>query len=157
MQKGHITKYQPFPPINLPDRQWPSRTITSAPTWCSVDLRDGNQALAIPMSVAEKLEMFKLLVQIGFKEIEVGFPAASQIEFDFIRRLIEENHIPADVTIQVLVQAREELIERTFESIHGAKRPSFISTTQLRHCNAGSYSAWENRKSSPSPHAARNW
>ncbi len=122
MQKGRITKYQPFPPIDLPDRQWPSRTITSAPIWCSVDLRDGNQALAIPMSVTEKLEMFKLLVQIGFKEIEVGFPAASQIEFDFIRRLIEENHIPDDVTIQVLVQAREELIERTFESIQGAKK-----------------------------------
>lgn len=122
MQKGHITKYQPFPPIDLPDRQWPSRTITSAPTWCSVDLRDGNQALAIPMSVAEKLQMFKLLVEIGFKEIEVGFPAASQIEFDFIRRLIEENLIPDDVTIQVLVQAREELIERTFESIRGAKK-----------------------------------
>lgn len=122
MQKGHITKYQPFPPIDLPDRQWPSRTITNAPIWCSVDLRDGNQALAIPMSVIEKLEMFKLLVQIGFKEIEVGFPAASQIEFDFIRRLIEEDHIPDDVTIQVLVQAREELIARTFESIRGAKK-----------------------------------
>ncbi len=122
MQKGHITKYQPFPPIDLPDRQWPSRTITNAPIWCSVDLRDGNQALAIPMSVAEKLQMFKLLVEIGFKEIEVGFPAASQIEFDFIRRLIEEELIPDDVTIQVLVQAREELIERTFESIRGAKK-----------------------------------
>ena len=122
MQKGRITKYQPFPPIDLPDRQWPSRTITSTPAWCSVDLRDGNQALAIPMSVAEKLQMFKLLVDIGFKEIEVGFPAASQIEFDFIRRLIEEGHIPDDVTIQVLVQAREELIGRTFESIQGAKK-----------------------------------
>ncbi len=122
MQKGRITKYQPFQPIYLPDRQWPSRTIGAAPTWCSVDLRDGNQALAIPMSVAEKLEMFKLLVRTGFKEIEVGFPAASQIEFDFIRRLIEEDHIPDDVTIQVLVQAREELIERTFESIQGAKK-----------------------------------
>jgi 2-isopropylmalate synthase len=122
MQKGHITKYQPFPPIDLPDRQWPSRTITNAPLWCSVDLRDGNQALAIPMSVAEKLQMFKLLVDIGFKEIEVGFPAASQIEFDFIRRLIEEELIPDDVTIQVLVQAREELIARTFESIQGAKK-----------------------------------
>jgi 2-isopropylmalate synthase len=122
MQKGRITKYQPFPPIDLPDRQWPSRTITSAPAWCSVDLRDGNQALAIPMSVAEKLQMFKLLVEIGFKEVEVGFPAASQIEFEFIRRLIEEEHIPDDVTIQVLVQAREELIERTFESIQGAKK-----------------------------------
>lgn len=122
MQKGHITKYQPFPPINLPDRQWPSRTIVAAPTWCSVDLRDGNQALPIPMSVNDKLEMFKLLVNVGFKEIEVGFPAASQIEFDFIRRLIEEEHIPDDVTIQVLVQAREELIERTFESIRGARK-----------------------------------
>ena len=122
MQKGRITRYQPFQPIYLPDRQWPSRTISAAPTWCSVDLRDGNQALAIPMSVAEKLEMFKLLVTIGFKEIEVGFPAASQIEFDFIRRLIEEDHIPDDVTIQVLVQAREELIERTIESIYGAKK-----------------------------------
>ncbi len=122
MQKGRISKYQPYQPIYLPDRQWPSRTIVAAPTWCSVDLRDGNQALAIPMSISEKLEMFKLLVATGFKEIEVGFPAASQIEFDFIRRLIEENHIPDDVTIQVLVQAREELIERTIESIYGAKK-----------------------------------
>ncbi|WP_126581900.1 2-isopropylmalate synthase [Tengunoibacter tsumagoiensis] len=122
MQKGRITKYQPCPQIHLPDRQWPSRTITTAPTWCSVDLRDGNQALAIPMGIDEKLAMFQLLVQLGFKEIEVGFPSASQIEFDFIRRLIEENHIPEDVTIQVLVQAREELIRRTFESLHGAHR-----------------------------------
>ncbi len=122
MQKGRITRYQPFQAIYLPDRQWPSRTIVTAPIWCSVDLRDGNQALAIPMSVAEKLEMFKLLVAIGFKEIEVGFPAASQIEFDFIRRLIEEDHIPDDVTIQVLVQARDELIARTIESIYGAKK-----------------------------------
>lgn len=121
MQKGHITKYRPFTPIDLPDRQWPSRTITSAPTWCSVDLRDGNQALPIPMGVEEKLEMFKLLVKIGFKEIEVGFPSASQTEFDFVRRLIEENHIPDDVKIQVLVQSREELIRRTFEAVHGAK------------------------------------
>src|SRR5438552_13269532 len=102
MQKGTITKYQPFPPIVLPDRQWPSRTITAAPTWCSVDLRDGNQALPIPMGVKEKLEMFKLLVDIGFKEIEVGFPSSSQTEFDFIRCLIEENRIPDDVTIQAL-------------------------------------------------------
>jgi 2-isopropylmalate synthase len=122
MQKGTITKYQPFPPIDLPDRQWPSRTITSAPTWCSVDLRDGNQALPIPMGLKEKLEMFQLLVDIGFKEIEVGFPSSSQIEFDFVRLLIEEHHIPDDVTIQVLVQARDELITRTFESLYGAKR-----------------------------------
>jgi len=122
MQKQPITKYQPFPQIHLPDRQWPSRTITDAPIWCSVDLRDGNQALAIPMSVAEKLKMFKLLVDVGFKEIEVGFPAASQIEFDFIRRLVEDDLIPADVTVQVLVQAREPLIRRTFEALQGLKR-----------------------------------
>jgi 2-isopropylmalate synthase len=122
MQKGQITKYRPFPLIDLPDRQWPSRAITTVPTWCSVDLRDGNQALPIPMNVEEKLEMFKLLVQVGFKEIEVGFPSASQTEFDFVRRLIEEKHIPDDVTIQVLVQAREELLVRTFESLYGAKR-----------------------------------
>ena len=122
MHKGHITKYRPFPPIDLPNRQWPSRTQTTAPTWCSVDLRDGNQALPIPMSVEEKLAMFKLLVAIGFKEIEVGFPSASQTEFDFVRCLIEEQHIPDDVTIQVLVQARDELIERTFEAIQGVER-----------------------------------
>ena len=122
MQQGEITKYQPFPTIDLPDRQWPSRTITEAPIWCSVDLRDGNQALPAPMSVEEKLEMFQLLVGVGFKEIEVGFPSASDTEFTFIRRLIEENRIPDDVTIQVLVQAREELIARTFESIRGAKK-----------------------------------
>src|SRR5437868_5242360 len=122
MQKGTITKYQPFPPIVLPDRQWPSRTITTAPIWCSVDLRDGNQALPIPMGIKEKLEMFRLLVDIGFKEIEVGFPSSSQIEFDFTRRLIEEDLIPDDVTIQVLVQAKEDLIVRTFESLRGARK-----------------------------------
>lgn len=122
MQKGNVTKYRPFPPIHLPDRQWPSRTITTAPIWCSVDLRDGNQALPIPMGIKEKLEMFQLLVDIGFKEIEVGFPSSSQIEFDFVRLLIEENLIPDDVTIQVLVQARDELITRTFESLRGAKK-----------------------------------
>ena len=122
MQKVHIKKYQPFPPIDLPDRQWPSRTITTAPTWCSVDLRDGNQALPIPMGLKEKLRMFQLLVDIGFKEIEVGFPSSSQIEFDFVRLLIENHHIPDDVTIQVLVQARDELITRTFELLHGAKK-----------------------------------
>src|SRR6202048_90634 len=122
MQKGQITKYRAFTPVDLPDRQWPSRSITTAPIWCSVDLRDGNQALPIPMGIKEKLEMFQLLVDIGFKEIEVGFPSSSQIEFDFVRLLIEEKRIPDDVTIQVLVQARDELITRTFESLHGAKR-----------------------------------
>lgn len=125
MQKGRITKYRPYPLIDLPNRQWPARTITQAPIWCSVDLRDGNQALPTPMGIEEKVEMFKLLVEIGFKEIEVGFPAASQIDFDFIRRLIDENLIPDDVTIQVLTQAREELIRRTFDSLRGAKNAIF--------------------------------
>src|SRR6476661_6024019 len=122
MQKGRITKYRPYPPINLPDRQWPSRTITQSPTWCSVDLRDGNQALPIPMNVEEKLALFDLLVKIGFKEIEVGFPSASQTEYAFMRRLIEENRIPDDVTIQVLVQAKEDLIRSTFKALKGAKK-----------------------------------
>ena len=121
MQRRPITKYRPFPPIDLPNRQWPSRVIDKAPIWCSVDLRDGNQALAIPMNVEEKVEMFQLLVDIGFKEIEVGFPSASQIEFDFMRRLVDDNLIPDDVTVQVLVQARDHLIRRTFESLAGIK------------------------------------
>ncbi|RYG69317.1 2-isopropylmalate synthase [bacterium] len=115
-------KYKAFPPVKLPDRTWPDQVIEHAPIWCSVDLRDGNQALAIPMSVTEKLEMFQLLVDIGFKEIEIGFPSASQIEFDFCRRLIDENRIPDDVSVQVLVQAREELIRRSFEALQGAKQ-----------------------------------
>jgi len=118
-------KYHPLPPVSLPNRRWPNRTLTHAPIWCSVDLRDGNQALAQPMSVEEKLEYFDLLVRIGFKEIEVGFPSASQIEFDFIRRLIDENRIPDDVSIQVLCQCREDLVARTLESIRGAKNPIF--------------------------------
>jgi 2-isopropylmalate synthase len=119
MQTGNITKYRPFPQIDLPDRQWPGRTIQHPPIWASVDLRDGNQALSTPMNVDEKLEMFDLLVKIGFKEIEVGFPSASDTEFQFIRRLVEEGRIPEDVTLQVLVQAREHLIRRTFESLEG--------------------------------------
>ncbi len=115
-------KYRPFPPIHLPDRQWPSRVLTQAPTWCSVDLRDGNQALATPMNVSQKLELFDALVKCGFKEIEVGFPAASNTEFEFMRRLIEGGRIPDDVVIQVLVQAREDLIQRTFESLVGSKQ-----------------------------------
>lgn len=115
-------KYQPFPLIDLPQRQWPSRHQTRAPIWCSVDLRDGNQALAVPMNVGQKLEMFDALVKCGFKEIEVGFPSASNTEFAFNRRLIEENRIPQDVTIQCLVQAREDLIEKTVQSLMGAKK-----------------------------------
>ena len=116
------SKYRPFQPVGLVDRTWPDQVITRAPTWCSVDLRDGNQALIEPMSVVQKKKLFSLLVDVGFKEIEVGFPAASQPDFDFVRSLIEENLIPDDVTIQVLTQARTELIERTFESLKGARR-----------------------------------
>jgi 2-isopropylmalate synthase len=115
-------KYNQFTPISLPNREWPGRVITQAPTWCSVDLRDGNQALVEPMGPARKRRMFDLLVKLGFKEIEVGFPSASQTDFDFVRSLIEENLIPDDVVIQVLTQARDHLIERTFESLVGAKR-----------------------------------
>lgn len=122
MNRMPIEKYRPFQPVELPDRQWPGKVITKAPIWCSVDLRDGNQALIEPMDPARKRRMFELLVQMGFKEIEVGFPSASQTDFDFVRELIEEDLIPDDVTIQVLTQARDHLIERTFESIRGAKR-----------------------------------
>ena len=122
MKTETISKYRPFPAVELSDRTWPDRTIDAAPIWCSVDLRDGNQALPIPMSVEEKLEMFDLLVGVGFKEIEIGFPSASDTEFAFMRRLIEESRIPDDVTVQVLVQTRRHLIERTFEAIKGARR-----------------------------------
>jgi 2-isopropylmalate synthase len=117
-----ISKYRPFPPVHLPDRTWPDQTITTAPIWCSVDLRDGNQALPQPMSVEEKLEFFDLLCRVGFKQIEIGFPSAADTEFTFCRRLIEENRIPDEVTIQVLVQTREHLIRRSFEAIDGAKK-----------------------------------
>ncbi len=116
-----MSKYQPFPPISLPDRTWPDKTIDSAPIWCSVDLRDGNQALINPMGPAKKMEMFKTLLKIGFKEIEVGFPAASETDYAFVRELIDNALIPDDVTIQVLTQARSHLIERTFDAIRGAK------------------------------------
>ena len=119
-----IHRYKPFHEqitVDLPDRTWPTKRITKAPRWCAVDLRDGNQALIDPMSPERKLKMFQLLVRMGYKEIEVGFPSASQTDFDFVRVLIEENHIPEDVTIQVLTQARDHLIERTYESLKGAK------------------------------------
>ncbi|MCD8512468.1 MAG: 2-isopropylmalate synthase [Nitrincola sp.] len=115
-------KYRAFTPVRLTDRTWPDQQITQAPLWCSVDLRDGNQALINPMNVEQKTRMFKLLVKLGFKEIEVGFPSASQPDFDFVRKLIEEDLIPEDVTIQVLTQAREDLISRTYESLENAKR-----------------------------------
>src|SRR2546427_3901262 len=115
-------KYRPFQPIDLPNRRWPSKTISHAPIWLSTDLRDGNQALIEPMDAERKLKMFHQLVKIGFKEIEVAFPSASQTDFDFVRKLIEEDLIPDDVTIQVLTQSRDELIRRTFESLRGARR-----------------------------------
>ncbi|MEH6455870.1 MAG: 2-isopropylmalate synthase [Cocleimonas sp.] len=115
-------KYKPFTPLDMPNRAWPNKSITAAPNWCSVDLRDGNQALPNPMNVEQKTRMFKLLVELGFKEIEVGFPSASQADFDFVRVLIEEDMIPDDVTIQVLTQAREDLISRSYESLAGVKQ-----------------------------------
>ena len=119
-------RYSPFPPVELPDRSWPAQTITTAPQWCSVDLRDGNQALIEPMDAERKLRMFRLLVSLGYKEIEVGFPAASSTDFDFIRLLVERDLVPSDVTIQVLTQAREELIERTVQSLVGFSGTALI-------------------------------
>src|ERR1044072_7740426 len=129
------SKYRSFAPIPLTDRTWPDKVITTPPLWCSVDLRDGNQALIEPMDAARKLRMFDLLVRTGFKEIEVGFPAASQTHFDFVRLLIEPNLIPDDVTVQGLTQARPELIERSFEALRGAKRaimPLYNSTSTVQ-------------------------
>lgn len=122
MQHDKITKYSAFPQVKIENRQWPNKRIERAPIWCSVDLRDGNQALATPMNVDEKIEMFQMLCDIGFKEIEIGFPSASETEFAFTRALIERRLIPDDVTVQVLVQCREHLIRRTFEALRGAKQ-----------------------------------
>jgi 2-isopropylmalate synthase len=137
MLRTPSAKYRPFAPIDIADRTWPSRAIAAPPIWCSVDLRDGNQALIEPMDPARKLRMFQHLVRIGFKEIEIGFPAASQTEFNFVRQLIEQDLIPDDVTVQVLTQARSELITRTFASLAGARRAimhlyNSTSTTQRR-------------------------
>ena len=130
-------KYKPYDTVDLPDRTWPERVVTEAPIWCSTDLRDGNQSLVKPMDSARKQRMFELLVRLGVKEIEVGFPSASKTDFDFVRMLVEEELIPADTTIAVLTQARPELIERTYEAIDGARRAivhlyNSTSTTQRR-------------------------
>ena len=122
MKPESVKKYRPYVPVDLPNRTWPAKTITGAPVWCSVDLRDGNQALIQPMSLDKKLEMFKLLTDTGFTEIEVGFPSASQVEYEFTRTLIEDGHIPDNVMIQVLTQAREHLIKKTFASVKGARQ-----------------------------------
>ena len=135
MQRGVIDKYQPFPAIDLPDRAWPNRTIDRAPIWCSVDLRDGNQALINPMNLQQKLSMFSLLVEVGFKEIEVGFPSAAAVEFDFTRTLIDRGLIPQDVYPQVLTQARDHLIRRTFAAIEGTPQAIvhlYNSTSELQ-------------------------
>ncbi|WP_312227696.1 2-isopropylmalate synthase [Pseudescherichia sp.] len=122
MLKNPAQKYQPYPPLSLPDRTWPEKQITHAPRWLSTDLRDGNQALAEPMDVTRKMQLWNLLIECGFREIEVAFPSASQTDFNFVRQLIEKDHIPDDVTIQVLTQAREDLITRTFDALRGANR-----------------------------------
>ncbi|UOA07136.1 hypothetical protein [Methylobacter sp. S3L5C] len=122
MLKHPNTKYRPFLPVDLANRQWPNRTITAPPIWMSTDLRDGNQALFEPMDSERKMRMFRSLYDIGFKEIEVAFPSASQTDFDFVQILINGNHIPSDVTIEVLTQAREHLIRRTMDSLRGARR-----------------------------------
>ena len=128
-------KYQPYPQINIPDRTWPGKTITKAPIWCSVDLRDGNQSLVDPMGHDRKARMFQLLLDMGFKEIEIGFPSASQTDFDFARWCVEEGNVPDDVSLQVLVQCRPELITRTFEALEGAHQPIihfYNSTSELQ-------------------------
>ena len=119
---NNYNKYNPYPPINIPNRQWPNKTISKAPTWCSVDLRDGNQALVEPMDASRKMKMFKQLIQMGFKEIEIGFPSASETDYNFVRELILNNHIPSDVTVQVLTQSRKILIDKTIESLKGCHK-----------------------------------
>jgi 2-isopropylmalate synthase len=135
MNPNRVSKYRAYPPMVLPERQWPTKSLTQAPAWSSVDLRDGNQALPVPMSVEEKLELFQLLVSIGFKEIEVAFPSASETEYRFMRRLIEEKRIPGDVTIQILTQARGHLIEKSFAALKGVRRAiihMYNSTSELQ-------------------------
>ena len=122
MLRDPSTKYRPFPQVNLPDRQWPNRTITQPPRWLSTDMRDGNQALIDPMDAEKKNRFFDLLVKVGLKEIEVGFPSAGATEFDFISGLVQQDRIPDDVVIQVLTQSRRDLIEKSFESLRGAKK-----------------------------------
>ena len=148
MKPEQTKKYKSFTTVELKDRQWPDQSLTKAPIWASVDLRDGNQALPTPMNIEEKLEYFDLLVDIGFKEIEVGFPSASDTEYNFLRKLIEEDRIPEDVTVQVLVQAREHLIRRISQPFTGLKKRSFIYTIPPLPCNDASPSAMPANKTS---------
>ncbi len=148
-------KYQPYPQIALQDRTWPGKTIVTPPIWCSVDLRDGNQALINPMGHDRKARMFQLLLDMGFKEIEIGFPSASQTDFDFARWCVEEGGVPEDVSLQVLVQCRPELITRTFEALEGATSRSCISIIRRRNCSAVLCSARMSPASSRSPSMRR--
>ena len=141
-------KYPAFAPIDLPERQWPSRTLTQAPVWLSTDLRDGNQALFEPMNRQRKLQLFHELVRIGFKEIEIGFPAASQTDFEIVRHLVEQGLIPEDVTPMVMCQLREDLIEQTVRSVQGARRVIVHLYNAIAPCGAKSCSAWMCRTSS---------
>ena len=141
LSKMPFEKYVPTLPLVLADRTWPSRQLATAPRWCSVDLRDGNQALIDPMGPDRKLSLFETLLAIGLKEIEVGFPSASAPDYDFVRYIIEQDLVPEDVSVQVLVQCRAELIERTFEAISGLPGPSSTSTTRPPNCSEGSSSA----------------
>jgi 2-isopropylmalate synthase len=145
-------KYRPFSAVKLADRTWPDKVITSPPIWMSTDLRDGNQALIEPMNAARKLRFFEMLVKIGVKEIEVAFPSASQTDFDFVRKLIEENRIPGDVTIEVLTQSREDLIRRTVDSVQGAR--SFTCTIRSHQHSGVSCSACRAKKSRRSQYRA---
>ena len=131
----NFNKYNPYPPINILNRQWPNKLITKAPTWCSVDLRDGNQALVEPMDASRKMKMFKQLIKMGFKEIEIGFPSASETDYNFVRELITNNHIPSNVTVQVLTQSRKALIEKTIDSLKGSSKAIihlYNSTSKLQ-------------------------
>lgn len=139
-------KYKRVPVVDYPEREWPNKEIEKAPIWCSVDLRDGNQALVEPMVVEEKIEMFNLLVKLGFKEIEIGFPAASQIEYDFLRQLVERKLIPDDVVVQVLTQCREHLIKRTLMPSRVFRRRSYIFTIRLLPYSVRLYSMQTARK-----------
>ena len=152
-----IQRYRAFPPIDLPDRTWPSAQITAAPRWLSTDLRDGNQALIDPMSPERKHRMFDLLVAMGYKEIEVGFPSASETDFSFVRQLIERDKVPEDVTISVLTQAREDLIERTTESLVGVHHANIHLYNALAPCSAAWSSGRRTTRSRTSPSAAPSW
>ena len=144
LREDAFSQIQTFVPILLEDRTWPDNTITKAPAWCSVDLRDGNQALVEPMTPLEKQKMWDLLLEIGFKEIEVGFPAASQTDYDFVRKIVEQKLIPDDVTVQVLCQAREDLIERSCEALSGAKSVVFHLYNSTSLCRGELFLGWRN-------------